>query len=323
MRKRLTLIVAMSGRDSHRGAGLAAIAGRRARGPDGNTQAIAVKLHAEEALENDADPGHARRDDDDDHARPTPNGKPVPAVEAIVDFDKGADDLQQGLPDLRCRPSCRTRSTEVGARKPARRRRSAAAQRHALLPRRDKGLHRADDGDRLQRRAPGRQAGGPAAHLRPGAGPDDAGPGRRRSASYNKEGYGPRLDVQIPLIAGGSGALTDFHVTIFKKYTYKGKKRSYVSATCPTKKLKARGKFVFRDGQSLTAGSDPEVHAEAERRNRRAAESDVEPRQHPLQRARQPPDPLADQQHQRRQQDDADHGGVEQHRDGQPDRRAG
>ena len=41
---------------------------------------------------------------------------------------------------------------------------------------------------------------------------------------YNKEGYGPRLTVSIPLIAGGGGALTEFHATIFKKYSYKGKK---------------------------------------------------------------------------------------------------
>ena len=71
-------------------------------------------------------------------------------------------------------------------------------------------------------------------------------------SKYNKEGYGPRLTVAIPLIAGGGGALTEFHATIFKKYRYKGKERSYVSATCKSKKLKARGKFVFKDGESLT-----------------------------------------------------------------------
>src|SRR5665811_1366273 len=36
-----------------------------------------------------------------------------------------------------------------------------------------------------------------------------------------------------------------------------------------------------------------------------------------LQRPRQPPDAIAEQQHQRRQQDDAHAGSVEQHRDGQ------
>ena len=51
--------------------------------------------------------------------------------------------------------------------------------------------------------------------------------------------------------------------------------------------------------------------------------SDVEPRQGAVQPPRQPPDPVADQQHQRRQEDDADDGRVEQHRDGQTDSRAG
>jgi hypothetical protein len=71
-------------------------------------------------------------------------------------------------------------------------------------------------------------------------------------SNYNKEGFGARLDVSIPLIAGGQGAITGFHVKIFKTFRYKGKKRSYVSAACLTKKLKARGQFVFRDGESLT-----------------------------------------------------------------------
>jgi hypothetical protein len=70
--------------------------------------------------------------------------------------------------------------------------------------------------------------------------------------SYNKQGFGARLDVSIPLIAGGQGAITGFHVKVSKKYSYKGKQRSYISATCPTKSWKSRGQFVFRDGESLT-----------------------------------------------------------------------
>jgi hypothetical protein len=74
--------------------------------------------------------------------------------------------------------------------------------------------------------------------------------------SYNKEGFGARLDVSIPLIAGGQGALTSFGVKISKTFTYKGKKHGYINASCPSKKWKARGKFEFRDGESLT----PVVH---------------------------------------------------------------
>jgi hypothetical protein len=70
-------------------------------------------------------------------------------------------------------------------------------------------------------------------------------------SNYNKEGYGPRLDVVVPLIAGGNGALTDFNVTIKKKYKYKGKPVSFISAKCPaSKKLKVRSVFTFQDGQT-------------------------------------------------------------------------
>ncbi len=74
--------------------------------------------------------------------------------------------------------------------------------------------------------------------------------------NYNKEGYGPRLDLTVPLIAGGQGALTDFNVKISKKYKYKGRAVSFISAKCPnSKKLKARAQFTFLDGQSSTPTS--------------------------------------------------------------------
>jgi hypothetical protein len=70
-------------------------------------------------------------------------------------------------------------------------------------------------------------------------------------SNYNKEGYGPRLDVEVPLIAGGAGALTDFNVKIDKKYKYRGEPVSFISAKCPaSKKLKVRSVFTFRDGQT-------------------------------------------------------------------------
>src|SRR3954471_1039153 len=47
--------------------------------------------------------------------------------------------------------------------------------------------------------------------------------------------------------------------------------------------------------------------------------SDIEPRQYSLQRARQPPNPVAYQEHQGRQQDDADDGGVENDGHGETD----
>ena len=53
------------------------------------------------------------------------------------------------------------------------------------------------------------------------------------------------------LIAGGAGAITDFNVKINKKYKYKGKSVSFISAKCPnSKKLKDRSVFTFKDGQT-------------------------------------------------------------------------
>jgi hypothetical protein len=73
-------------------------------------------------------------------------------------------------------------------------------------------------------------------------------------SNLNKEGFGPRLDVEVPLIAGGTGALIYFNAKIDHKYKYKGKPVSYISAKCPSsKKLKYRSVFTFHDGQT----SDP------------------------------------------------------------------
>ncbi len=82
-------------------------------------------------------------------------------------------------------------------------------------------------------------------------------------SNLNKEGFGPRLDVTIPLIAGGQGAITGFHVKIFKTFKYKGKKRSYVSATCLSKKLKIAREIHLQGRRIADPVGDAEVHAEA------------------------------------------------------------
>jgi hypothetical protein len=70
-------------------------------------------------------------------------------------------------------------------------------------------------------------------------------------SNLNKEGFGPRLDVVVPLIAGGTGVLTDFQVKVSKNYKYKGQPVSYISSKCPSNhKLKTRSVFTFNDGQT-------------------------------------------------------------------------
>jgi hypothetical protein len=75
-------------------------------------------------------------------------------------------------------------------------------------------------------------------------------------SNYGKEGFGPRLDVTIPPIAGGAGVITDFKVKIQKSWTYKGKKMNFVNARCPaSRKLKYRGAFTYADGTTIDAAT--------------------------------------------------------------------
>ncbi len=63
--------------------------------------------------------------------------------------------------------------------------------------------------------------------------------------------YGYRTEARIPPIAGGNGIPLSGHLRIGKKWTYKGKRYSYVNARCATGRLQARGEFAFRDGTEL------------------------------------------------------------------------
>ncbi len=63
--------------------------------------------------------------------------------------------------------------------------------------------------------------------------------------------YGTSTEIAIPTITGGQGSLTSFNATLRKTWTYKGKKRSLLSASCPSGSLFAHGDFVFVDGSEL------------------------------------------------------------------------
>lgn len=68
-------------------------------------------------------------------------------------------------------------------------------------------------------------------------------------SKYRKQGYGSRLELELPKLFGGGGALRDFRVSVGKKFTFKHKKRSLISAKCPgNKKLKARTTVTFLSG---------------------------------------------------------------------------
>lgn len=65
--------------------------------------------------------------------------------------------------------------------------------------------------------------------------------------------YGLLAVATIPKIAGGSGSVLSFSLKIDKKFTYKGKKVSVISAKCPDGKLQAHVTAIFADGTKAAA----------------------------------------------------------------------
>jgi hypothetical protein len=63
--------------------------------------------------------------------------------------------------------------------------------------------------------------------------------------------YGIHTVSQIPAIAGGAGSVIRFKLTIGRKFTYKGKKESYLTASCPTGLYYTEGDILFADGSRL------------------------------------------------------------------------
>jgi hypothetical protein len=63
--------------------------------------------------------------------------------------------------------------------------------------------------------------------------------------------YGLRAEARIPAIAGGAGSVTAFKMTIGRTFTYKGKRESYLTASCPTGVYYTQGQARFSDGTTL------------------------------------------------------------------------
>jgi hypothetical protein len=63
--------------------------------------------------------------------------------------------------------------------------------------------------------------------------------------------FGLRVEVQIPKIAGGSGSVTEFDLEVGRRYTYKGRKKSFLMASCPTGTWITKGNALFADGTRL------------------------------------------------------------------------
>lgn len=68
----------------------------------------------------------------------------------------------------------------------------------------------------------------------------------------DKGRFGLHIAAKVPKIAGGAGSATMFDLKVGRKYTYKGKQKSFLAAGCPTGTWLTKGKAVFSDGTRLS-----------------------------------------------------------------------
>jgi hypothetical protein len=251
MLKRPTLIAGLTVLVVAAIAAAVAVAGPVVNGKDGNTQAIDVVLSPKQLSKTAPTPATLKVTTKTGTTT-APNGVPNPATRAVIDFDKDAKLFTKGLPTCNA-AQLQSTSTEAALAACARAK-IGGGKGSALLP---VGAQVFAEPTTVTAFNGVPQGGKPVVLLHAyGAVPIQTTLVLVGTVSnFDKEGYGPRLDVAIPAIAGGAGALTDFQVTINKKFTFKGKKRGFVSAKCTSKKLKARGAFTYKDGETLTAFS--------------------------------------------------------------------
>ena len=249
MRKRLILAVALAALAAVSTAATAyGVLSENLVGPDGNTQSIEYSITPKKLSKTKQTPVtlNVRTATS---SLTNPNGVPSPAIRAILDFDRDTKINTKGYPT--CDGSKIEATSTEEALRACKKAVIGEGEAHALLPV-GKQVFKVEQHVTAFNGKP--EGGHPTILLHAyGTTPVTvtvvlAGPVTYR----NKEGYGPRLDLTIPLLAGGQGALIDFQAKIFKKFKYKGKTVSYISSTCKDKKLKARGEFDFRDGVALT-----------------------------------------------------------------------
>jgi len=230
-------------------AATAAWAGPTVNGPNGNTQSIDSQIRPKKLSKTKFTPGSLEVTTLTTSTT-DPNGVPVPATHAVIDFDRNARLYTKGLPTCNS-GKLQSQSTETAERVCGS---SKIGSGTAIAYLKAGKVYEVPQTVTAFNGIP--KGGKPTIILHSyGTTPLQVSLVLEGTVTnYNKEGYGPRLDLNVPLIAGGTGALKEFDVTINKKWRFKGEKRSFISAKCPnSKKLKARGTFTYNDGQSLTA----------------------------------------------------------------------
>jgi hypothetical protein len=249
MRKRLTLAVAMAVGVAVAVAGVAgAVQSPTLVGADGNTQSMGVNIKP--AKRSKTKPTPATLEVTTATGNPTTaNGVPIPATRAIVDFPKGLSVYSKGFPT--CDPARVQNTSTEKALEECKRAKVGGGEGTLDLVVGQK-VFPVVAGMTVFNGVPQGKKPVILLHLYSQTPIQTTLVLIGVVKSYDKQGFGTRLDVEIPLIAGGQGAVTGVKLKVFKKYSYKGKQRSFISATCPSKTWKARGEFVFLDGESLT-----------------------------------------------------------------------
>jgi hypothetical protein len=71
----------------------------------------------------------------------------------------------------------------------------------------------------------------------------------------HKGAYGYRVKVKIPKIAGGYGHPLAGSAKVGRKWSFKGRQRSYINARCETGHFLVRGEFTFKEVENIMHAS--------------------------------------------------------------------
>ncbi|HEY6730299.1 MAG TPA: hypothetical protein VI039_04655 [Solirubrobacterales bacterium] len=64
--------------------------------------------------------------------------------------------------------------------------------------------------------------------------------------------FGLHILAKVPKIAGGAGSVTNFNLKVGRRFTYEGKRKSFLVAGCPTGTWLTKGDARFGDGTRLS-----------------------------------------------------------------------
>lgn len=73
----------------------------------------------------------------------------------------------------------------------------------------------------------------------------------------HKGRYGLRAVVKLPVIAGGYGSLVDFKLKLRRFFSYKGSRRSFLTARCPRGELSVNASRLLFKNEAKTPGVPP------------------------------------------------------------------